>query len=194
MPILGPKIQKLVQDEGNSLIREQITPWIMGFAKGRLSINNFYQKNISYEGVLFEGSPRDVFWGRYIEPFLEDTNQRLINSISQECAANNLNLTEELHMLQLHLQSMHNRIFNNMADIDQRMRGGGYPERIPKRDVSEEISRMNNYLCEHIEMEIAKHHSSQNKKIIWKRLWHDPVWSKVRWNNVINTSIYFLVS
>jgi hypothetical protein len=42
-------------------------------------IKDFYGKTIAYQGIEFEGSPRHVFWGRYVEPFLEDVVDKIVN-------------------------------------------------------------------------------------------------------------------
>jgi len=69
---LYPLIERLVEEEWVKLERDQITPWTFMTAGSRLRMKDFYGKEIIYEGVDFDGSPSDVFWGRHIEPFLED--------------------------------------------------------------------------------------------------------------------------
>jgi len=73
---LYPLIEKLVEDEWVKLERDQITPWAFMTAGPPFRVKDFYWREISYQGIEFEGSPCEVFWGRYIEPFLEDIVQR----------------------------------------------------------------------------------------------------------------------
>jgi len=42
------------------------------------------------------------------------------------------------------------RTFHRMAEIDQRLRGKGFPDRIQKRDVSVEIRRHHQYIDAHM--------------------------------------------
>ena len=67
---LYPTFEKRMSDATEGLFRAQVEPW--NFMRQRLRVQAFGGKSISYEGVEFEGSPRLVFWSRYIEPFLED--------------------------------------------------------------------------------------------------------------------------
>jgi hypothetical protein len=69
---LYPTFRKHINDAINQLIQNQITPWSFLNSGKPLRIYNFDKKQISYDGNGFEGSPREVFWSRYIEPFLED--------------------------------------------------------------------------------------------------------------------------
>ncbi len=161
MPVLTPKIQRLIKEEREALLREQITPWIMGFANGSLNIKNFYGKNISYSGIEFEGSPRHIFWNKYIEPFLEDITVRLITDITQECLTCNLRLEEELSVLSQNLRNLYSVIFDEMAKSDQRICGKGHPDQVPIKNVSIYNAFMNEFMEQHINMEIAKHNSRQ---------------------------------
>lgn len=159
--ILLPKIQKLIQEEKERIIQEQVTNWLMRFAaKSKLEIQYFNGKKIGHGGVVgFEGSPQHVFWGRYIEPYLEDITERLIKEISHDCTENNLNLAEELQSLQEHLNSLYFRVYEEMVKVEQKLLGKGYPELVPKRDVSGKVECMKNYLEQHVNMEIAKSRS-----------------------------------
>lgn len=157
-------MQREIDKEKHRIIHEQIIPWIMMFASNKGSVKNFQGQTYSWTGVLFEGSPRDVFWGRYIEPFLEDSTVRLIEMVSKECRENRLNIRTELDTLSQHLRGMYARVYKEMADADQKMRGNGYPENVQRVDVSQEISTMNHYLDMHIAMDIAKHKSRTSIK------------------------------
>ncbi len=68
---LYPTFRKRVDDAIEQLIKQKVTPWSFLTAGPPFRIKSFDGKQIAYEGVGFEGSPRQVFWSRYIEPFLE---------------------------------------------------------------------------------------------------------------------------
>lgn len=168
-PVLLPRIQKLFQDELQRIETEQITPWIMGFATGKLNIHYFNKKQISYSGIAFEGSPQQVFWGRYIEPFLEDFISSAIEQITRECSENSLDIEIELKCLEDHLRTLISSTFDKMAKAEQRMLGKGYPEQIPKRNVDIYINAMNHYLRQHIAMEIVKYISRKKNDAVVER-------------------------
>jgi hypothetical protein len=161
-PVLLPLIQKIVRDERTRLEREQITPWRMMFASGKGIIHNFYGKAISYSGISFEGSPREVFWGRYIEPYLEDFTLRAIEKISNEATESHLDIEVELNCLSNHLGGLYAATFEEMAKADQVMLGRGFPEKFPKKAVSSEISSMISFLDQHVDMEKKKMRSKTN--------------------------------
>lgn len=136
----------------------------MHFASGKGTIKTFSGKTCSWSGTLFEGSSRDVFWGRYIEPFLEDCTERLIDLVVQESDSNKLNLKLELYTLSNHMRGLFARIYNEMAEADQRMLGMGHPNQIDRKDVTQEIISMNHYLDQHIVMALNKHKSRTSLK------------------------------
>ncbi len=140
----------------------------MHFASGKGHITTFEGKICSWSGVGFEGSPREVFWGRYIEPFLEDSTERLIRLVAEESEKNKLNIRLELDTLSNHMRGMYARIYSEMADADQRMLGKGFPEKIDRKDITSEIIIMSHYLDQHIAMTLNKHESrtSYKKKFV----------------------------
>lgn len=195
-PVLIPKVQKMVQVEKERVIREQVANWLIGFTSGKLETQYFNGKKIVYSGIKFSGSPRDIFWGRYIEPYLEDITERLIKEVSQDCAFNNLNLAEELQPLAESLKSLYLCVFDEMAKVEQRLLGKGYPSRVSKRNVTRKVANMNSYLKQYINMEIEKQkprlHSPESKiKKRIQRIWHDPVWSKIIAAALIGLIAYF---
>lgn len=114
-----PLLEKFIADEWVQLERNHITPWVFLTAGPPFRCRDFYGKDISYDLDSFEGSPRDVFWGRYIEPFLEDITQRAIQetlrlaSEKRQCANEPLIETSGL------LKSVAKRAYDRMAVIDQ---------------------------------------------------------------------------
>lgn len=190
MSVLESKIQKLIRNERNRLIREQITPWLMGFAAGQFHIRNFHNEEIEYTGIKFEGSPRHVFWSGYIEPFLEDVTDHLISDISQECTEENLGINSELNVLSQHLSNMYTSIFKKMAETDQKILGEGDPNKIPQKSVTAEIALMNRYLEQHINMEVQK---KSFRRRIWNASVRNTIISKVIWAILVAIiSIFFL--
>lgn len=148
-------IEKLVEDSWVVLDREHITPWAFMTAGPLFKCTDFYGRQISYQGVEFEGSPQDVFWGRYIEPFLENIIEQVVTEtlrLSEVKGQNpKLPLLEASSLLKLLIH----RAYRRMADIDRRLRGKGYPERVPLRITDSEIAGMERFLDRRINAELA---------------------------------------
>jgi hypothetical protein len=53
------------------------------------------------------------------------------------------------------LKAACSRVFQEMATIDQRLRGHGYPERVHKRSIDGELARMCSFIDQHTSAEIA---------------------------------------
>lgn len=122
------------------------------------------KKIYPWSGVSFTGSPRAVFWDRYIEPFLEDCTERLINLIGKESEHNKLNTKAELDILSHYMRNLFSQIYNEMASADQRMMNMGSCHQKNKEDVTQEIIHMNHYLDQHIAMALNKHGARNSLK------------------------------
>ena len=99
---LYPIFQKRIDDAFDDLVKKQIEPWAMLNCGKPMRVMTFNNKQISYEGICFEGSPEKVFWSRYIEPFMEE--------------------------------------------IDRRLKGKGFPEKIPLRSIDVQLDEMKNFI------------------------------------------------
>ena len=152
---LHPLMTKLIDDEWVRLDRNQITPWAFMTAGPPFRIKDFYGKKIAYQGIGFEGSPRDIFWGRYIEPFLEDSADRLIKETLKLCEEKQHAPKEPLAELGGLLKSLAHRAYDRMAEIDQRLRGKGYPESVGRKQTEQEFARMEAFIEQRIAAEQA---------------------------------------
>jgi hypothetical protein len=150
-----PEITFAVGNKFKQLSTEKLTPWEF-LNTGKMSpIVDFYGRTIQYSGVGFEGSPREVFWGGFIEPFLEDIfvwafefalchaekrnlHRKEVILYARECLVNGLHLT-----------------YSRMQKIDRMLRGKGFPDRISLRDISREINKMQTKLDEYRDSTIA---------------------------------------
>ncbi|MGA0610641.1 hypothetical protein [Caldimonas sp. KR1-144] len=130
---------------------------------------------ISYEGAGFEGSPRRVFWSRYIEPFLEDLVVREITAASKEARERHVDARQLLPEVQGLLLSGCSKVFQRMAQIDQRLLGKGYPATVPLRSVAAEYQGMQEFIAKHVTAELAMWKPrrayevwyEQNKFVVW---------------------------
>jgi hypothetical protein len=127
---LYPIFRKRVSDPVEQLIRQQVTPWSFLTAGPPCRIKLFDGRQIAYEGVEFDGSPRQVFWSRYIEPFLEDLYISEITAAVSIARKRGIDARLLLPELQGLLSAGFREVYARMADVDQRLRGKGFPDRV----------------------------------------------------------------
>lgn len=144
-PITSRKVQEL-----DRVTSEKIMKWRMSPAKRKLHVENYYGKPIRYEGCGFEGTPRTVFWGGFIEPFLENGIVNVLSEMRQECLVRNLEPQDYLNEAKAILRLWVEKTYRDMARTDQVLRGKGYPNSVQPVDVSSKISLMHDHIDSHI--------------------------------------------
>ena len=144
------KMCDVIFEEFKHLVKEQVAPWVF-FRTGKFRIKKFDGGCISYSGIEFEGSPRLVFWQGCIEPFVEDVIKRMIEETIRLAKDKNVQISAVLSSTKANLSSGIDTVYSKMQEVDRRLRGKGYPESVPKRDISSEIKKMNNFLDKQIE-------------------------------------------
>ena len=122
----------------NKEILDQIIQWRMFSAKWEITIKDYFGKEISYKGIAFSGSPVLVFW-EFFPPFFEHEIPKVLNKISDECKAKNLKPEEYVSEAASLLKIMVNNLWHEIAKTDQLLRGNGFPESQPLKDVSGRI-------------------------------------------------------
>jgi len=173
---LYPTFKKRVKDSIDQLIRKQVTPWLFLTAGPPLRIMRFDGREIYYQGVRFEGSPRLVFWSGYIGPFLENICVSEIEaavSLAREKRVDGKLVLRELQGL---LSSGCDRVYGQMANVDRRLRGRGNPRSVKLRPVGEECQAMDRFIKERVRAEIEMWTSpSRMDEWPWRNRW----WAKV---------------
>lgn len=152
---LYPTFKKRIDDAAESLISRQVTPWSFLKSGTPFRIKKFDGGEITYQEVEFDGSPRLVFWARYIEPFLEEL------SISEIAAA--ICMAEKRHVdakkllteVQGLLSAAFRRVYARMAEIDRRLRGKGFPNKAASISTESKVQAMDAFLDERIRAEVA---------------------------------------
>ena len=152
---LYPKFRKSINDSIGILIQNQVTPWSFLTAGPSFRVKKFDGKEIAYQGVAFEGSPRLVFWSGYIEPFLEDLVVREISSAIISAREKGVDAVLLLPEVQGLLIAGARKIFAHMAEVDRRLRVGGYPESVTLRSVDPELQTITQFIDEQINAELA---------------------------------------
>lgn len=166
---LYPTFEKRVNDAVKQLIRQQVTPWVFLTTGRPLNVSTFDGRQIHYEDVAFEGSPREVFWGRYIEPFLEDlTISEIAEAVSmaRDRGVDGRLLLPELRML---LSTGYRKVYMRMADVDRRLLGKGCPDRVGLKSIEPETHLMGQFLDERIRAELTMWKPKSNIENWFKR-------------------------
>jgi hypothetical protein len=145
---LYPIMRRLVHDL-DRITSEKLMKWRMFCAKWLLHVEDYYGKPIHYEGVKFEGSPRLVFWERFMEPFLENGIVNALNKIYEECVSRNLDPSEYLEEMKELLRLWIQKTYTDMSRTDQVLRGEGNPNSVQAVDISTKISSMYKNLDSH---------------------------------------------
>lgn len=172
---LYPIVRKRVEDGFAQIIKQQITPWSFLTAGPPFRIKMFDGQPISYGGIGFEGSPRRVFWTRYIEPFLEHLCISEIAAAIAMAKAKEVDARPVLLELKDLLLAGCRQVYANMADVDRRLRGKGFPDKVELRSVNYEYSSMGNFIEEHIRAELAMYKTrsfievwyARNPSLVW---------------------------
>lgn len=152
---LYPTFRKRVDDAVEQIIKRQVTPWSFLTAGPPFRIKMFDGKQIAYEGVGFEGSPREVFWSRYIEPFLEDLCISEIGAAGAMAKERGVDARLLLPEVQNLLSAGCRRAYVSMADVDRRLRGKGFPDKVELRSIDREASALAQFIEERVRAEFA---------------------------------------
>jgi hypothetical protein len=151
---LFPIFQKRINDATEKLIKNQVTPWVFMTSGDPFKVKDFDGGEISYKGIKFKGSPRHVFWTRYIDPFVEALILEEIATAISKAKENQIDARLLLPEVQAFLVSSVHKIFDAMSDVDQRLLGHGFPDSIPRRSVDSEINRLSDFIGQHIKSEL----------------------------------------
>jgi hypothetical protein len=120
-------------------------------------IENFYGRTIQYSGVAFEGSPREVFWNGFIEPFLEALFLWGFDLALSYARDRQVDSQQVIGHTKECLSEGISTIYQRMQDIDRRLRGKGYPDRVTSHNISGLVKAMQKRLQEYYESALRSH-------------------------------------
>jgi len=143
---LYARTRRKVDELEHMLINDKLMPWRLLATGKPIEVTDYYGKTLHFEGIMFSGSPRTVFWGSFIEPFIENGIVEVLDATAEDCRANNLEPKPYLEEVASLLESMIRTVYGYMAETDQRLLGKSRQER---KDVSDKIAKMNQLLKEH---------------------------------------------
>lgn len=152
-PLYG-RTSKIVHDVDEKLTK-LIHKWRFFKAGPPMVVKKYDGSEICYQGLKFSGTPVLVFWNDFIEPYIENYSIKILeqtSALSFECQFPVEDSIEEAKNL---LLVMVRRIYHEMSETDQILRGDGFtfPER---KDVSSQIESMSLKISEHAEIEKMK--------------------------------------
>jgi hypothetical protein len=127
---LQPTFQKRIKDAFDEITRKQIDPWAMLNSGKPMKVQYFNGKQISYEGIGFEGSPEKVFWTSYIEPFIENIVISEIAEAYKQGSERKVDVSVLLNEVESLLLVSIKSVYSRMAEIDRRLKSRGFPEKI----------------------------------------------------------------
>ena len=156
-----PEISFAVKNKFKILVKDKLTPWRFLNAGRMMPVEDFDGRTIQYRGVAFEGSPRQFFWGGFVEPFLEaifiwafefavDYAEKRKHDCQEVILHSHQYLTNGLYST-----------YTTMLDIDRKLRGKGFPSRVPPRDISQDIKRMQTKLDQYRDSALLSVESSK---------------------------------
>jgi hypothetical protein len=151
-----PEINFAINNKFKQLMTDKLNPW-MFFNTGKMApIVDFYGRAMQYSGVVgFEGSPREVFWGGFIEPFLESIFVWAFEFVLSHAQKRNLDRKELILYARECLVNGIHLTYSRMQKIDRTLRGKGYPDRVQPQNISREINKMQTKLDEYRDSALA---------------------------------------
>ena len=173
---LYEKTKQRVNDFYAKLEKEQLMPWNFFHSGVMPEVKKYYGGTIKYSGIEYSGSPVLVFWEGFIEPFLEHGITEILEQVTNDAFEKQLNPEPCINDAAMLLDGVINNTYNQMAEIDQRLRGKGNPKSVKQKDVTENIEKMRTYLQRHKEsfskMAAAKYQyflnvESRENKNLW---------------------------
>jgi hypothetical protein len=138
---LYSRTKSRVDKRAEYLIEKKIEPWLL-ISTGKMKITRHDGSTFAPGEVVYSGSVVNVFWNRIIEPFLEEDIQEVFDEVGAECRDNDMDASIPLEEAAMLLQGMVWRIYNRMADVDQRLRTKIINEKPSRRNVQSECDRM----------------------------------------------------
>jgi hypothetical protein len=125
---------------------DRLEAWGMMGARTRLDTTDFSGQPVRYHGVTFEGSPRTVFWSGFFDPFMLAAARQTLEWVIAYCHERHLDPEEYVAEAKSLLGLLAEAMYEDMARIDQRLRGGGFPDSVTLVDVSPQVQTMKRQL------------------------------------------------
>ncbi len=163
---LNEIIKADVEEITQSLLKDTVEPWIF-FGSHGVNIKKIDGRSISISGVEYSDSAATAFWEGFADAYIKKRSRELIESTRLKALDRNIPLENALQDSLIHLRNMVVTIYNRMAVIDQRLRGKGFPESVPKKSVQPYIDRNYEAIKAMVNAEIECIQSDGSRRSTW---------------------------
>lgn len=136
------------------MIRDQVAPWIFMAIATPFRVKRFDGRPITYQGIGFSGSPQQVFWSGYIEPFLESVCVTEVEAAARAARDRGVDAREVLAEVEELVSAGIEKVYREMASVDLRLSRVESANATP-RSVDGEVDRMSAFLSERVRAELA---------------------------------------
>lgn len=133
-------------------IKQKIDPWLFFNSHG-VKIAKSDGSLINISGVEFSDSAPLVFWNGFVNEELTVLALSLFENAKNMAIEHGVSVDSAIVACNNCLADMISKVFERMADIDQHLRGKGYPQSIPKKNIEGRVSS----LCRQIDKYAAAH-------------------------------------
>lgn len=154
-------IKAEVDREGNAFLKQKIDPWLFFNVKG-VNIEKSDGSQINISGFEFSGSARLVFWDGFVDEELTALALSLFEDARTKAIEHDVPIESSILACNDCLSGLVLRVFERMADIDQRLRGKGYPNSVSKENVGERASNLCRVIEKFAEAHIASAKAGKN--------------------------------
>lgn len=156
-------IKERLDLEFEPLERDKVTPWAFFLTAKGVRLADFFGKEINYTGVEFEGSPREIFWNGFIQPFLKDIVSRNFAETKHFCQENGIDWKLPLEETAFLLKKGINKLYYRMSVIDQRLRGKGHPDAVAPYNPQKEVAFSEAFVDERMSAEVELQPQKKNR-------------------------------
>ena len=138
-----------ISEEFKKLIKEQVTRWSF-HNTGKGGVKTFDGQFIPFSGG-YNDQRKNIFFN-HIKSFIEDVIKRKIEETVELAKDKKVPISKVLGSTEANLSGGIDTVYHKIQKVDRRLRGGGDPESVPKRDVSFEVKKMNDFLDRQIKI------------------------------------------
>lgn len=156
-----PLTSKLVSETQKKLI-DMVVKWSFISVGPPFETQKYDGAPIKYQGIKFAGSPQQVFWCGYIEPYLENHSLEILEQVGESAYDCNVPIDRSIQECLAALNGMVAMVYRHMADVDSRLMGNGFKP-APKRNISGYVAQVEKTIQGHAVM-IKMKYENMNKK------------------------------
>lgn len=134
-------IRAHVEECYDGFVQQAVTPWALFGTSHGVAIDLPDGRAIRYSGLAFSGTPRQVFWETMPNAFIQDIAKKAFEWTRKLCREEKLPTEIPISETAMFLTGGLSRCLSKMIEIDQRLRGKGFPDTVQPHDpVNERLS------------------------------------------------------